>query len=393
MAADFAGKSNKTMAAGGAGGRAEVTVRRAPRPAAPLRLSDPAWFAALGDAARAIGSEDFTGRLMHLLGRAIRHDMAMVVRYSRFSAPDFLICERFPPHLVELFLSGYYRFDPFYDYWQKRERGGVVSLREVAPPGLKRSAYRRVFQRQANIHDELGMFLPGVGRSSIAIFLERSDGWFTAAELNRARRVYPAIAGLYRAHVARLFSALGNGGGAAATQGRATLLVDRQGRRVYADKAWRQAEAAGPAVAAALQQLGAAGTGQAALPDARILHVERLGPDFPLAPAGRIYVIEPVGLAPLRLRPREVVARFGAALTPRERDIVLLILEGHPGAGIAARLGIGRGTVKNHRRRLYYKLDITSERELFLTYLGWLSDAETSLAAAAAPAAPERTSR
>jgi DNA-binding CsgD family transcriptional regulator len=26
--------------------------------------------------------------------------------------------------------------------------------------------------------------------------------------------------------------------------------------------------------------------------------------------------------------------------------------------------------VKNHRRRLYQKLDITSERELFVTFLG-----------------------
>ena len=54
----------------------------------------------------------------------------------------------------------------------------------------------------------------------------------------------------------------------------------------------------------------------------------------------------------------------------------MLVLEGHPSATIAKRLGIGRGTVKNHRRRLYDKLDITTERELFLRYLEWLAQSD-----------------
>lgn len=56
-------------------------------------------------------------------------------------------------------------------------------------------------------------------------------------------------------------------------------------------------------------------------------------------------------------------------LTPRECDIVELILTGFPTSLIAERLGLSRGTVKNHRRRIYDKLDITTERELFLIYI------------------------
>ena len=63
----------------------------------------------------------------------------------------------------------------------------------------------------------------------------------------------------------------------------------------------------------------------------------------------------------------------GKKLTVREQQIVQLILRGYPTETIAQKLGIGRGTVKNHRRRLYYKLDITSERELFLRYFDVLS--------------------
>lgn len=51
-----------------------------------------------------------------------------------------------------------------------------------------------------------------------------------------------------------------------------------------------------------------------------------------------------------------------------ERGLVQLILAGHPSVNIAERLGITVGTVKNHRRRIYEKLDITTERELFLRF-------------------------
>jgi DNA-binding CsgD family transcriptional regulator len=56
-------------------------------------------------------------------------------------------------------------------------------------------------------------------------------------------------------------------------------------------------------------------------------------------------------------------------LSARERELVKLILAGHPTANIARKLGIAAGTVKNHRLHIYKKLDITTERELFLQYI------------------------
>ena len=55
-------------------------------------------------------------------------------------------------------------------------------------------------------------------------------------------------------------------------------------------------------------------------------------------------------------------------LSSRERQLVGLILSGYPTALIARRLSISVGTVKNHRLSIYRKLDITTERELFLQY-------------------------
>ncbi len=60
-------------------------------------------------------------------------------------------------------------------------------------------------------------------------------------------------------------------------------------------------------------------------------------------------------------------------LTARERELVSMILAGHPPQAIAARLGISSGTVRNHRQNIFRKLDITTEREVFLQYLDFLA--------------------
>ncbi|MBM9402106.1 hypothetical protein JUN65_10990 [Gluconacetobacter azotocaptans] len=52
-------------------------------------------------------------------------------------------------------------------------------------------------------------------------------------------------------------------------------------------------------------------------------------------------------------------------LTRRETEIVTLILKGHSTPSLAAVLGCAPNTVKVHRRRIYAKLAISSQAELF----------------------------
>ncbi|ETT01597.1 response regulator transcription factor [Providencia sp. PROV188] len=52
-------------------------------------------------------------------------------------------------------------------------------------------------------------------------------------------------------------------------------------------------------------------------------------------------------------------------LTPRECEVVELILEGKGSPQIAEALFISLGTVKNHRKNIYQKLEINSQVELF----------------------------
>jgi DNA-binding CsgD family transcriptional regulator len=70
---------------------------------------------------------------------------------------------------------------------------------------------------------------------------------------------------------------------------------------------------------------------------------------------------------------------FGKILTPREKAIVRLIFSGYPTIEIASRLSVALGTVKNHRKRIFKKLDITTERELFLRLINYIDDFDEGL--------------
>lgn len=55
----------------------------------------------------------------------------------------------------------------------------------------------------------------------------------------------------------------------------------------------------------------------------------------------------------------------GARLTRREAQMAGLIVQGHSNLSAALNLGISRETAKVHRRNIYRKLTISSQRELF----------------------------
>jgi DNA-binding CsgD family transcriptional regulator len=60
------------------------------------------------------------------------------------------------------------------------------------------------------------------------------------------------------------------------------------------------------------------------------------------------------------------LASFAAGrLSPRERDVIYMILNGRSTRAIAQATGISEGTVKVHRRHAYAKLSISSQAELF----------------------------
>lgn len=57
------------------------------------------------------------------------------------------------------------------------------------------------------------------------------------------------------------------------------------------------------------------------------------------------------------------------ALTTRELQVVGLVLEGHSSESTANLLGISAGTVRIHRKNIYAKMRISSQRELFSIFI------------------------
>ena len=63
-----------------------------------------------------------------------------------------------------------------------------------------------------------------------------------------------------------------------------------------------------------------------------------------------------------------VTAVLGARITPRETQVVAQVLKGHSSESISKSLGISSGTVRIHRRNIYAKLGISSQKELFTLF-------------------------
>ncbi len=67
----------------------------------------------------------------------------------------------------------------------------------------------------------------------------------------------------------------------------------------------------------------------------------------------------------------------GSQLTPREIDTIELMLKGHSTKSMARVLNIDDGTVSNHKRNIYQKLNIHSQAQLFSLFLKSLTESNT----------------
>jgi DNA-binding CsgD family transcriptional regulator len=78
----------------------------------------------------------------------------------------------------------------------------------------------------------------------------------------------------------------------------------------------------------------------------------------------------------LRNRIEDSFQTFGGdLLTPREREMAEYTLKGHSAEAIGRIFGISPGTVRIHRRNIYGKLRISSQGELFSSFIKTLTNA------------------
>jgi DNA-binding CsgD family transcriptional regulator len=346
-------------------------------------------YAEVADVLGTIGALGFYDALSRFVARATGCDQRLVMRYAAFDRPAFVVNGFMTQEAVDLYLDGLYRLDPLQALCRTNRSPRVVSLRSAAAGSAGEEQYLAEIFRIAFIVDELAFLLPSHGGVSIAVCCEKGLEPFTDADRDHAAALLPLVAALHRQHIDTVFAAasrrIGQGETVAGLAG-AIMVLDRAGRPVFANDAWR----VHPGVSGMEEKVGRAramGLTHLSLPDGEVVHWDDLGAAFSLAPGGTMLMLERRSDGPIRVGAQAAIDSFcaGHDLTPREADIVRLILLGYPNARIAETLGLSPGTVKNHRWRLYYKLDITTERELFHLFLSALLslDAEADRSAGA----------
>ncbi len=321
-----------------------------------------------GAAAAAIGTRAFHPALLRLAVSQVPHRAAMAYHYWRFGAPTVVVS----PDLEDtddVYAQGYFRFDPFYRYWRQNAAPGVVSIARLTD-GLEGHAdYMRAMVYDWGMTDEIGVFLASLGGAALGLFMDRGDALFGDGEIAALERLFPLLDGLHKAHQRYVF-ARGGEPGADTVAERPFAIDDAEGRRVTANTAWSEAAADDPAMETATPPGKTSNTTRTRN---GLINSTPLEKDFPLAPGGRLHLLEPHAPAPPPESLSEAAADFfDPDLSPREREVMTQILAGCPNPVIARRLGISPDTVKKHRRKLYDKLDITTERELFASFLAYV---------------------
>jgi DNA-binding CsgD family transcriptional regulator len=319
---------------------------------AAVRMGEPAFHRALLDAWRSL----------------VEGESGQVMYFDRNDLPRYLDVFETTPDVRHLYESGFSRWCPFYQYWHDAAQPGVRAIAELKRPDVDYGEYFSVFYPKTGMVDEVGILLPVTGDTAIGVFLERSTA-FKPDEIERLRNTWKPFSELHRAHV-RLLAERTMRRHAQTDTNVPVAIFDRHGREVTGNESWRALVAPNrrwmPAVRMALNGEAC----EAALEDSATLIVSELPARFVLAPGGRLCAVLPSA----GQGDADGLGGFLAGrLTPRERDIVGLVLQGHPVAAIAARLQLSENTIKSHRKRLFAKLDITTERELFVMFVEHLT--------------------
>ncbi len=335
---------------------------------------------ALGGLAREIGEPNFHRRLLEIVGQLLPHEMAWIVRYRAGSEPDVLHTKAIDAKLVEYYLqtkpsSG----DPYLCSWRGNSAARVETLDVALPQAIDRHFYADDFKKRAEFTDELALFLPVPGASCISLFLERREQMFANSELEQIRRLFPAMLDFHHAHIKSLFGKLSMAlTDCHSIDESAVTVLDRSGRAVFSTPGWRKFEAAD-----ARNRLSGTSASIVEISDLigrasgrlRMLPLDDLNP---VAPGGLVVYVAQSD-QPIDDNSARAAEMVVDKLTPRERDIMLLTLEGFSTGAIAQTLSIAKGSIKNCRLRMYRKLGVSSERAMVSAVMPFTSQLKASL--------------
>lgn len=246
----------------------------------------------LRDAMRAVGTPAFFDTYQALFRARVAFSTFLMMRFDPGQPPSLLDNwiepGRLRPTALNEYLDSTYAFDPFFQYRDRAEGGGVFRLSEVAPDRFFSSEYYLQYYRGSGLCDEVGLLAPLAQGEVAHLSMSRRDaqGPFRRAELRYLRKYALILIELLTQHCSLL--APPQKDGTVTTRPPLTDLIRNHAKDV--------------------------------------LHL---------------------------------------ALTAREAQIAGLVLQGHSNGSAAKTLEIATETCKVHRRNLYRKLNISSQRDLF----------------------------
>lgn len=323
-------------------------------------------FDNLAAVTNAVGTPEFYNTAASCVATMLDSQRYLVIRYAKYSKPEFLVNTAMNEDAVSDYLSSFYRIDPLLRMVRTGARQQVLTFDQLKKSGTDTLFYDELF-RSAQILDELVLLLPTVGGIWTAITVDRSSTLFCEAEINRAWRIFPLIEQLHALHTDRcVFS----WNGTYLDDSRiAFMMVDGEGNTAFRNSLWT--DSVSKTLEEQFRNLSKdRASGMETVDGDLVVHWETLDQQNAVAPGGKAFLLEEPSAGYLDLGEEDLVQQFAVQyrLTPRETQIIEYILQGHPPALIAENIGVSVGTVRNHKHRLYYKLDITTERELFCMF-------------------------
>ncbi|MEM7596532.1 MAG: helix-turn-helix transcriptional regulator [Pseudomonadota bacterium] len=246
----------------------------------------------LQKALAALGTPGFFAAFRNLLRARMPMATFLFLRFDPGKAPVLLDAwlshARVPVSALDDYVETTYPFDPFFQFSDVPEKGGLYRLPEIAPDRFFSSEYYLEYYRSTGLCDEVGMLVPMPTGARAHVSISRLDemGPFKRRELQCLKSFAPVLLEMLGQHV--------------------RVISPQEPSRSAADT-------------------------------------------HPLPSLIRAYAKDTLSIH----------------LTAREAEIAALVLQGHSNASSSLALNIARETCKVHRRNLYRKLAISSQRELF----------------------------
>lgn len=268
-----------------------------------------------------------------------------------------------PAREAELYRHEYLDDEPSSYLSLIAERRTTAVLSEVTGGDLDRASRYRHLLAGFGVSDELRAICWAGETPWGSLSIYRMEGHFTAAEADRVAALAPHVATGLRYTLLRAAASRPE----AVDEPPGILEAHPDGRIVaMTDAASSWLELGGPMIVTAANIVAAAIRDR---PDWRGASSRLSLPNGPVLSLNASSVTSDDGTVAVivdRARPAQLGAMLIAAygLTPRQRDVLSLLLLGRPMGQIAAQLGISEHTANDHRKAIYVAVGVSSRSEL-----------------------------